>query len=554
MPPATPPRLTRRSTQLACAGGAQRRWPNLVAVAVAVASRRLALAVGVLAAVPAAGLPAGLRVESKVEARVAGTQVSAVEAPGVAATDPQRLAADSLLESRLRAGGLLRWELGGVWLQALQLDLQADLFAAPVRYTAQDGSDDAAEAADRNLARLRADHLLGADRGATAEGSLLLRQLAVSAEGRFFHVSAGRQVSRWGLGLLAQSGDDEPFQFGLKRRGAVVDRAQVALLPAGLPGDGSLLAVAPLALVFAADRVVEDDLATRAAGDDARQLVAAMVLRYPQLKVGAYGVRRWQRDERALGLNVWVGDAFAAWHGKVMGLRASLATEWLMIRGDTNYFRTPSSPARLDVEQAGGLLRLRLEGRDFGVQLDGGYASGDDRPFDEAITNFKLARDMRVGIVLFGELWRRQSANIVHNLGDVRYTGQAPAGAERFASGGSATGALWHAQTLRARVGNLTLLGGFLVAQGTTKLVDPHRTGLAGGSPKGPRGGAASDELGVEFDAAAQLDQPLPAGLALRARIDFGVAFPGAAFAGADGSAAAAVGAAIGQLALRGSW
>ncbi len=549
MPPPSPPRLPRRSSQPAHTGCAPRRWP----LPLAVAPRLFTLILGFVAAAPAVALPGALRVESKVEARVAGTTVSAVEAPGVAASDPQRLGADRLIESRLRAGGLLRWELGGEWLQALQLDLQADLFAAPLQYQVQGTSDNAATA-DRNLARLSADHWLGAERGATAEGSLLLRQLALSAEGRFFRVSAGRQVSRWGLGLLAQAGDDEPYQFGLKRRGAVVDRAQVALLPAGIPGDGSLLAVAPLALVFAADRVVEDDLANRAAGDDARQMVAALVLRYPQLEVGAYGVRRWQRDSRDLGLDVWVGDAFAAWHGKFMGQRASLATEWLMIRGDTNYFRTPSSPARLNVEQAGGLLRLRIEGRDFGVQLDGGYASGDDRPFDEAVTNFKLARDLRVGLVLFGELWRRQSANIVYNLGDVRFSGQAPAGAERFASGGSATGALWHAQTLRARVGNLTLLGGFLVAQGTRKLVDPHRTGLAGGSPKGPRGGAASDELGVEFDAAAQFDQPLTAGLSLRARIDFGVAFPGAAFAGADGSAAAAVGAAIGQVALRGSW
>ena len=447
----------------------------------------------------------------------------------------------------MRAGGFARWELGGVWLQALQLDLQADFFAAPLSVSTGD-------AGTGNAARLSADPLLTGTPDVFSVDATLLRQLAVEAEGRFFRLAAGRMVSRWGLGLLAQSGDDEPYQFGLKRKGAVVDRAQIALLPAGIPGDGSYLGILPLALVFAADRVVDDDLASRRAGDEAKQMIAAALLRGPNGELGAYGVRRWQTDAAGLGLNAWVADVYGSWKGKVRGLRVSAATEWLWIRGDTTWFRTSTSPSKLKVAQSGGLVRLRIEDGNLGVQMDAGYASGDDTPFDDTISNFKMARDMRVGLVLFGEMWRRQSAAIVANLADPRFTGQAPAGADRFASAGSATGALWTSQTIRARLGKLTLLGGILYATAPVPLVDPHRTGLNGGTPTGPRGGKASTDLGMEFDGAGVWDEPLGAGLTLRARIDFGFALPGLAFAGPNGEEAAAVGAAVGQLALRGAF
>lgn len=508
------------------------------------------LALG-LASLPAsrasAAWPKTIQVGAKVEARATATTTSAVEAPGVAADDPQRLGSDTLYESRLRAGGFARWEIGGVWLQALQLDLQADFFAAPLTLRTGD-------AGDGNPARLGADPLLTGTPNVLSFDATLLRQFAIEAEGRFFRLAAGRMVSRWGLGLLAQSGDDEPYQFGLKRRGAVVDRAQIALLPAGIPGDGSYLGVLPLALVFAADSVVDDDLASKRAGDDARQLIAAALLRYPEVELGAYGVRRWQTDAVGLGLNAWVADVYGSWSGKVRGLRVSAGTEWLWVQGDTTWFRTATSPSKLKVAQSGGLVRLRIEDGNVGVQIDGGYASGDDTPFDDTISNFKMARDMRVGLVLFGEMWRRQSAAIVANLSDTRFTGQAPAGADRFTSAGSATGALWTSQTIRARVGKLTLLGGLLYAKAPGPLVDPHRTGLNGGTPTGPRGGRASTDLGFEFDGAGVWDEPLGAGLTLRARIDFGVAFPGLAFAGANGDEPAAVGAAVGQIALRGAF
>ncbi len=506
--------------------------------------RRASAAAAVLAALgptAALGLPGVFAFDARVEARSTQTSVSAIEAPGPAAGDADRLPSSSLLESRLRAGGALTWHLGNAWLQQLQLSVQADLFSGP-------------RSAEGVPSRLDADALFAADRSPWALEQHLVRRFAVEADGRWGRVAVGRQVSTWGLGLLAQSGDDEPYQFGLKRRGAVVDRAQIALLPAGLVGDGSALGFLPLALVFAADDVVDDDLASKRAGDSAQQLIAAALLRYPELEFGAYGVRRWQTDSQKLGLEATVGDVYARWKHAFGKTRVQVATEWLMIRGTTTWFRTATSPDELNVAQHGGLVRVRVERGAFGLQLDGGLASGDDSPFDDTISNFKMARDLRVGLVLFGEMWRRQSANIVANLADPRYSGGAPAGADRFASNGSATGARWLSATLRAKVDRVTFLTGVLAADAPVPLVDPHRTGLAGGALTGPRGGAASRDLGWELDAAVQYDQPLGAGLSLRARLDLGVAFPGMAFAAADGSPSAAAGAAVGQLALRGHW
>lgn len=491
--------------------------------------------------IDASALPGVFAFESKAEARTTSTTVSPIEAPGASAEDVDRLPASTLIESRLRAGGALTWHLGHAWLQTLALQVQADLFAGP-RWA--EGVPD----------RLAADALLSADRSPWQLDQHLVRSLALEADGRWGRVAVGRQVSTWGLGLLAQSGDDEPYQFGLKRRGAVVDRAQIALLPAGFVGDGSMLAYLPLALVFAADDVVDDDLASARDGDSAQQVIAAALLRYPELEFGVYGVQRWQTDRLGLGLDVNVGDVYARWQHSFGKTKVMVATEWLMIRGTTTWFRTATSPSELNVAQHGGMVRLRVQHGDIGVQVDGGLASGDESPFDDTISNFKMAQDLRVGLVLFGEMWRRQSANIVANLGDPRYSSGAPAGADRFASNGSITGARWLSATVRAKVERLTFLAGVLAADAPTLFVDPHRTGLAGGKPTGPRGGAASHDLGWEFDAAVQYDQPLAGGISLRARLDLGVALPGEAFADPNGVASAAAGAAVGQLALRGRW
>lgn len=318
--------------------------------AAAVRTTRAASAVGTVTVLLwssfATALPGVLAFGSDLDARLTSTSVSPVEAPGASPADPSRLPASSLQESRIRLGGVVTWHLGHAWLQAVAVALQADIFAGN-------------RSSDGIGAALAADELLSADNDPFAKAQHQLRRFSLRAEGRFGRIEAGRMVSKWGLGVLAQDGSDESYQFGLKRRGAIVDRVQLALLPAGLFGDGSALAIVPLALIVAADSVVQDDLADRDRGDKASQLIAALLMRYPEIELGAYGVSRTQRDAAGLGLDVWVGDVYALWHRRFGKTRVQLATEWLTVRGTTTWFRTSTSGDSLKVDQVGGLVRAR---------------------------------------------------------------------------------------------------------------------------------------------------------------------------------------------------
>ncbi len=495
----------------------------------------------VLAQSPATQLPKpGLAAKANLEDRLLTQSVSPVDVGRPLATDESRLNRAGVLEHRLRAGGELDWHARTGFLRHLGLAIQADVFAGPLWR-------------NHTPALLEHDPLTGRSDDPLSADHHLLRRFAGTVTTTIGRLSVGRMVSTWGLGLLAQSGDHDDFQFGVKRGGTVVDRAQFATMPAAWGGD--LRTALPLFLVLAVDRVVQDDLADLANGDSASNMVAALLYKDRTTAAGVYAVRRNQEDERGLTIDATVADVFVAHGGKLGAWKVQAATEWLVIAGETTYFRTPTNPDLLNLLQYGGVVRLQADRKRFGGRLEVGLASGDDDPFDDTVGNLKFAADHRVGLVLFGEGLRRLTATGAANLADPRFTGSPPQGFERLATGGAVSQALYINPVVRFEpFTDLALLGGVLWARSPRPLIDPYQTGLAGGALRNQRGGKAGQDLGIEVDAAVRWKRPLGAGLALHLRLDAGVWLPGEAFDDAEGRPMAAVGAIGGQALLTGEW
>jgi len=372
--------------------------------------------------------------------------------------------------------------------------------------------------------------------------------------------SAGRTTSTWGLGLIAQAGDDDPMQFGVRSGGSVVDRVQYAILPAALWQKGDPLQAFPLGLALAADRVVYDDVAAngRAPGetvDTARNFIAALLYRGKSLQLGAYAVSRRQRDEVGLGLDARSYDLYGAWQTPGWGWQWRLAGEAVLVDGTTTWLRTPANPKEIKLLQGGGVLRVEAERGRVRVRLEGGLASGDDRPFDDTARNFRFATDYRVGMLLFPQLLAAQSFATKELLALGKYSGEPPTGVERLETHGAVTQALYLHPVVRVQAhARLAVLLGAVLARAPVDVAEPFRTGLAGGEPTGIRGAVAKRGLGLEWNAAIESKHPIGKHFAIVGRVDGAWLQPGDAFADPDGAAMPSQLGAIGQLRLHGSW
>lgn len=482
----------------------------------------------------------GWRAEAALEDRWLMQSVSPVDVGRPLASDSMRLGRDISLEHRLRTGGRLGWLSYTGLLNQFEAEVQADLFASPLWR-------------NRSEPLLKYDGLASRSDDPLASDKHMLRRFSASFTTRYGRLLLGRTTSQWGLGLFAQDGEPEPWQFGVKRAGSVVDRAQFATMPAAWSGDPRT--ATPLYVVLSADRVVFDGVSELAKGDESTNLVAALLYRSKTLELGAYGVRRQHEDEQGLTIDAWVGDLYGLWRGEVGAYALEAAAEWLLISGETTYFRTLTNPEKLHLLQHGGVGRVEARRGRAALRLSFGYASGDDNPFDDTLRNLKLSGDHRVGLVLFGEATRRLTATGAHNLSDPRFTGGAPTGFERSVSDGAATQAVWIHPVVRFEpVTGVTLLGGALWARAPVPLVDPYMTSIHGGEARNQRGGKAGQDLGLELDGALRFEHGLGAGLALVMRVDGGVWLPGDAYDDEDGRPAAAVGVAMGQVLLTGKW
>jgi hypothetical protein len=401
------------------------------------------------------------------------------------------------------------------------------------------------------------------DRFDAPGNTLTLRKGFVEATTLAGQFGAGRMVTSWGLGLVAQSGEDDPLQFGMRRGGSIVDRVQYAVLPAAPFQHGDPLKAFPLALAIAYDRVVSDDNVRLrqdwdgvvGGTDHGRNLVAALLYRGKDLQLGAYASSRHQTDVQSLGLDARIADAYGHWQVRHGTWTFAIAGEAVYASGTTTWLRTPANPELLQIEQFGGAARIEATHGQVHARLEAGVASGDSRPFDDTARNFAFASDYRVGLVLFPAYLSAVSATTRANIADPRFLGQPPAGVEHVLTHGAVTQALYVHPVVRIQATRrIAVLGGLVWARAPVDVADPYLSSLAGGSPTGPRGARSKRDLGLEVDAAAEFIQPLEDHVQVLVRADAGVLLPGDAFDDANGHAAPAMAVVQGQLALRARW
>ncbi|TMB07949.1 MAG: hypothetical protein E6J64_03395 [Deltaproteobacteria bacterium] len=362
----------------------------------------------------------------------------------------------------------------------------------------------------------------------------------------------GQMPSDWGMGMLINGGNQEEGpDFGDVRFGDIVDRVLFATRPFGFLGPRSEIAQ-HVALALAADLIYRDrnaQLVTTTGtgglhwGDVASQLVAALVWDPgPESRAGLYVARRWQQYAAGGGsLHTWLVDLHARtlfpleWLGGTVSLEAEAAE----IYGSTTHSPNLSALFRSQVGQQGVAARALLSRGTLEAEVEGGYASGDSNPFDDAATQFQFSRDFKVGLVLFDEVLLFQTQNAARRLADPSLGARPAPGVDLLPTEGAVANALYLKPTLRWRPslfgGRLRLVGSALFARAAQPYVDPYNT-LVGGGPLNPFGAAPGKNYGTEIDGAISWRSRLRGDVGYELGAQAGRLFPGNAFQMADGS------------------
>lgn len=391
---------------------------------------------------------------------------------------------------------------------------------------------------------------------------------------------AGQQGNHWGMGIVANDGD-HPSLFGDYRYGNITEQVLFATKPLGIDS--------PFVVALAGNVVYRDNFAILTNGDVAWQgILAAFYEQGPDM-LGLYGVYRHQTHDRSSEPNapytefLDVGVIDVAGHfARPIDLPRSTAfvygsVEAAMELGNTNIERTLDDgnttirayggaavagivlAGRQDVAENGRKgARPDLWGRVV-ASIEAGYASGDANPYDGTEKRFVFDPNHKVGLLLFDEVMRWQTARASAAAQDCGLLNcQRPfPGANLLPSNGGVFGAEYLYPTFIYRPRHwMDLKLGSVIAQTTADYVDFYRVAKDGAYVNYQGGSSQRHDLGVELDGGfearvtvshANERQPLRLQFGAQA----GVLFPGGALADATGATMKTPWVAIGRVGLR---
>lgn len=379
------------------------------------------------------------------------------------------------------------------------------------------------------------------------------RAANVTYTSRLGRVSAGLQGSDWGLGLLANSGqrrDDRLFgqSFGGDRSARLLvgtapfARAEVPWAEKLFVGAGG-------------DLVWHDEIADFQRGDRAYQGLVSMFLRDDDRFGGVYVVGRRQEDADGARLDIvgvdgafkreWSGDQFE------VGVGGEVAT----LRGSTTRaLPTTAAADEVRIKGVGAALEADLLHRasEVGGKLLTGVASGDANADDLVQYRFRFDPNYKVGLILFDSYIPAMTRAWYRDADDPGRTASAPPGIEQLISEGGVENAYYINPQLTFGNPDELLAGvGVLRAWAHQPPGAPVATFENGGVPTGVRGASdVSRDLGWEVDAAVQYRWGFTDALALELKGEFGILFPGDAFADAAGEPAPPESMARGRVSL----
>lgn len=355
----------------------------------------------------------------------------------------------------------------------------------------------------------------------------------------------GRMASHWGLGMLANSGDDDRYAFGDATHGDISNRLMFLTRPLAPFSSGR--AADALALVLAVDLVEQDELTDRLAGDRAVQAVGALAWREEGFELGAYVAwRRLRTDEGELTKAI-AADLFWRWHPDVGdGWRLRLAAEGAVITGTTEQARFEGAQFPVDILQFGAAFEgdLTATASGLGFALQAGFASGDNSTQDGTARAFRFDPAYKVGLILYDEVLARLSARAHDRVRDPELVGSPPDGSDLLPTNGSVTNTIYvNPQLFWAPGGGvIDARVGFLLALAAGDVVDAFATAEAGGFNRSYYGKRnAGGVLGYEVDAGFEVDLerfgalPELGPFTLRPGFQYGVFIAGPALQGGAG-------------------
>lgn len=380
-------------------------------------------------------------------------------------------------------------------------------------------------------------------RAITPEG-ITPRRLSVMARWKALDVEVGLVTSHWGLGMLANDGNHDPY-FGRNDFGDRVIRARVT----GRPLYGSKEPdpnAAKLNLSGAFDFVIADDFGTLDDGQVAMQGIVSLIYSDPgHCNHGVYVVYRHQTEPGDTGTtDAFVVDLYADQTFKLPFGSLRLAAEAALLTGTTSRSLNYNARENMQIGTFGltGLAALGLLDDKLQVHLRAGWGSGDENPEDSMIRSFGFDRDFDVGMVVFDQLLGSVAAGTHALVTDPTIAGQPPRGVDGALDEGQARSTVFVQPVL---IGNpleiLELKGGVLMAWDSA----PHRQAFyssrAGGTPRNHHNRApAGQMLGTELDWSVTVGGALPfkaenaPKLVLQAQVQGGHLFVGEALASTD--------------------
>ena len=377
----------------------------------------------------------------------------------------------------------------------------------------------------------------------------------------------GQQPSHWGSGILANDGD-HPSLFGDYRYGNISERVLFATKPLGKDS--------PFIVAVAGDLVFRDQNAVLTRGDQAFQGVLAALYQKGHDEFGLYGVYRDQRSDRnstdfsAYTDKITVGILDAAGRfarpvvpgdntyvfgegevATILGSTNELRTNALAGTGGSTTIRSWGGAASLGIvhttrgcacneptdngDPTAKATNPRLWGDVVG-QVEIGYASGDADPYDGVEHRFTFHPDHKVGLVLFDEVMRWQTARAATAATDplLANSNRPSPGIDLLPSNGGVFGAQYINPTFMVRPKRWwDLKAGLVIAQATADVVDPLRIVTQGAYTNYRGGDPHRHDLGEEVDLGTEVRIPLEYKLTLQLGAEGGVLFPGGALADA---------------------
>ena len=253
----------------------------------------------------------------------------------------------------------------------------------------------------------------------------------------------GRQPSNWGMGLLANDGNEFRNDFGDANEGATYDRIIFATQPIALVKGIAAAAGAKtkasdfdssLILAVGFDKLVESSSITfrqrisddeslsdenadgtsgirqspiwlSDQGDDVLEMIYVLMFKKEDwqvgndlmdLTVGTYWVNRWQKETNS---NVWIPDFYVKWRLKGLFFEG----EVYHIFGQTEAI-APDYDKVTTADITGAVWRFGYENPRLTGLFEMGYASGDATILDDRFTGRPLHSDYNVGLILYEQV------------------------------------------------------------------------------------------------------------------------------------------------------